>query len=138
MDSFTLSRNWFNWCFENPSKIDKELLNNYKVKGVSNYDNGGFYMIKYNKNAYIGKSIDYLSRIKSHFQISSNKTRIDVELNNNGDFYESFLLAKYSDLGINFHNRKLETIIEQTFIQIAIHKELNMLNDRIYGHLQII
>jgi len=39
---------------------------------------------------------------------------------------------------IDFHSRKLETIIEQTFIQIAIKRNKSVLNQRIYGHLQII
>lgn len=138
MDSFTLSRNWFNWCFENPEKINQNHISEYKIKNKQNYNKGGFYLITSCDKIYIGKSIDYMARLKSHLYPSNNKTKIDIELNKCSNEFEFYLLAKYSEIGINFFNRKLETIIEQTFIQIALNTGKELLNERIYGHLQII
>jgi len=49
-----------------------------------------------------------------------------------------YLLVRYKDVNINFHTRKLETIIEQTFISIAAENNCELLNERTYGHLQIV
>jgi hypothetical protein len=137
MNTYELSREWFEFCFENPEKIDLNFIKRYKYKPSNDYSKGGFYLIKTSKGIYIGKSINYINRIKQHLYNSSNKIDIDKILNTN-TYIESYLLLGYNAVGINYHTRKLETIIEQTFISIAINKNIKILNKRIYGHLQIV
>lgn len=137
MNGYDLSRTWFDWCFENPEKIEINTIKTYKIKSKTDYSKGGFYMIKnkINNKCYIGKSIDYMARLKQHFYHSSNSLIIDKELNKSFDDFEFFLLVKYKDVGINFFNRKLETIIEHRLI-----KKINSIvplgyNNRYYGHI---
>mgnify|MGYP003534834571 FL=1 len=72
--------------------------------------------IKTNKS-YIGKSIDYLARLKQHLYKSSSKNPIDSELKINLNDFKFYLLGRYVDYDINFFNRKLEIIIEHKFIK---------------------
>ena len=111
----------------------------YKIKPYSGYSNGGWYMIvnKETKQSYIGKSQDYMARLKQHTYKSTNKMLIDIEINNNINIFEYFLLLRYDEIGIDFKNRKYETIIEQTLI-----KKYNTIypqgyNVRTYEHIRI-
>lgn len=137
MNSYELSRAWFDWCFENPEKINIEDVIKYSIKRNIDYKKGGFYFIV-NKNenkCYIGKSINYMARLKQHLYPSNERTNIDIELKNSLEKFEFYLLAKYSDLDINFFNRKLETIIEHRFISIALSNNYKIYNTNHYGHL---
>lgn len=87
---------------------------------------------------YIGKSIDYMGRLKSHLRDSNNDLEVDKTLTNRKGNCSLYLLMSYSNTNLNFFNRKYETIIEQTFINIAMQKQISTLNKKIYGHLQII
>ena len=137
MNGYELSRLWFDFCFENPEKIKPNLILSYKISPNKDYSRGGFYMIinRVTKMIYIGKSIDYMARLKQHLYLSSNKTLIDKELNYNPDLFDFYLLAKYEDIGINFFNRKLETVIEHRFIGKANSLYPNGYNNTYYGHL---
>jgi len=137
MNSYELSRAFFDWSFENPEKIKLEDVFKSKSSPLRDYSNGGFYLINTEFGLYIGKSIDYMYRLRSHLQKSSNKTTIDRLLNNCNNI-DTYLLLNYKEAGVNFFNRKLEIIIDQTFVSIAHSHNYNVLNDRIYGHLQII
>jgi hypothetical protein len=137
MNSYKLSRLFFDWSFNNPSKITLEDVYKSKSLPLKDYSNGGFYLIDTEFGLYIGKSIDYMFRLKTHLRKSTNKILIDRVLNNCNSI-DVYLLLKYSDVNVNFYTRKLETIIEQTFISIASKHNYNLLNDRIYGHLQIV
>ena len=137
MNGYELSRQWFDFSFENPSKIKIEDILEYSIKGSTDYKKGGFYLIlnKTENKCYIGKSINYMARLKQHLYPSNKRTNIDVELKNSLDKFEFYLLAKYSDLDINFYNRKLETIIEHRFISTALCHNYKIYNTRHYGHL---
>lgn len=137
MKGYELSRLWFDFCFENPEKIKPNHIYSYKIRKSRDYSKGGFYMIvnRITKMIYIGKSIDYMARLKQHLYQSSNKTLIDKNLKKNPELFDFFLLAKYEDIGINFFNRKLETIIEHRFIGIANSIYPKGYNNTYYGHL---
>ena len=112
-----------------------EILS-HKIKPNKDYSRGGFYLIKNvsNNKCYIGKSINYKSRLKQHLFNSNNKTLIDKELKLNINNFKFYLISEYKEFGINFFNRKLETLIEQKYI-----KEFNTINPngynlRTYGH----
>jgi len=138
MNSYELSRAWFDFCFENKRLIDLKDIASHKQITDGTYTRGGFYMISSIDSAYVGKSIDYMKRLKSHTYPSSNKIRIDKELNGNINDFNFYLLLDYNSCGINFFTRHMEVIIEQTFIDIAKRNYNTLLNDKIYGHLQII
>lgn len=137
INGYELSRAWFNWCFENPEKISPKEIQSCNGRKSRSYIEGGFYMIKNTVNGkiYVGKSMNYLARLKEHQYPSSNKSLIDIDINNKDMKFEYFLLAKYKDLGINFFNRELETIIEHRFITIAGSTNPHGYNRRHYGHL---
>ncbi len=103
-------------------KIKKtDILNykcNLKYRKTDDYSKGGFYMIRHlnSGKSYIGKSIDYMARLKQHTYNSNKKTNIDVALKVNIDEFEFYLVFDYKVFGINYFNRKLETIIEQKLI----------------------
>jgi hypothetical protein len=137
MNSYDLSRKWFDWCFENPEKIKIEDILKYSIKRSTDYKEGGFYLIlnRTENKCYIGKSINYMARLKQHLYPSNKITNIDIELKNSLDEFEFYLLANYLDLDINFHNRKLETIVEHKFISTALFHNYKIYNTRHYGHL---
>lgn len=131
-------RNRLDHHFENPEIITLEDILSYTFKRVNNYEKGGFYMIESYQNIYIGRSKDFMYRLRQHTYKSTVKTKVDIELNKSIGEYKFYLLANYKAFSIDFFNRKLETIIEQTFIAIALNKGKNILNDKIHGHLQVI
>lgn len=96
----------------------KDILS-YKIKKRKNYLLGGFYMIKNIKTnkCYIGKSIDYLARLRQHLYKSNSKNLVDIELRNNVSDFKFYLLENYIEYDINFFNRKLEIKIEHRFIK---------------------
>lgn len=119
----------------------KEILINeillHKIKPNKDYSKGGFYLIKNFKNnkCYIGKSINYMSRLKQHLFNSNNKLLIDKELNLDVNNFKFYLISEYNEFGIDFFNRRFETLIEQKYI-----KEFNTIipngyNIRTYGHI---
>ena len=119
-------------------KIEIQEIVNYKIKYRIGYSLGGFYLIRnpLNGKCYIGKSMDYMARIKQHTYPSNNKLVIDKELNLYGwENFEYFVLDNYVRLDINHYTRKLETIYEHRFI--TFHKTFHPhgYNQRHYGHL---
>lgn len=125
-------------CFNNPKEINILDIYSCTIRYSRDYSLGGFYKIESDSNIYIGKSKDFMGRLKQHTFKSSNKTRIDKDLKINLEYYKYYLILDYKSQSINFSNRKLETILEQTFIKLANSSNKNILNDRVYGHISII
>lgn len=101
------------------------------------YSRGGFYMIKHeNGMCYIGKSVDYMHRLKSHIKCSP-KLLIDVHLHSEIRLFKFYLINDYDYSEINFHNRHLETVYEQTLIKIYQTKHPKGYNIKTYEHLCI-
>lgn len=126
-----------NLLFENKKLLSIKDIYSYKIKPIKGYENGGFYMIlnKENNTCYIGKSIDFYSRLKIHLYKSHNKTNIDIALKSNVHDFEFYLIATYKELGINFFNRKLETIYEHRLMTEASNNKFNLYNSIHYGHI---
>jgi hypothetical protein len=100
------------------------------------YSNGGFYLIIGDENDfYIGKSIDYMYRLKVHSYKSSDKLNIDKKLNDGFDLFNFYLILTYNEIGINFFNRKLETVIEHRLISEAKKIFTKTYNKQHYGHI---
>jgi len=120
-------------------EIFLEEILNYKIKYNKDYSKGGFYLIKntLNNKCYIGKSINYMSRLKQHTYKSNDKTIIDKELNLNIKSFKFYLISEYNEFGINFFNRKLETIIEHRYIYNFKTIHPKGYNVRTYEHIQI-
>ena len=116
-------------------EIPLEEILNHKIKDNRNYLFGGFYMIenKINGKKYIGKSINYMSRLKQHTYFSKSKTLIDLELNKDLNSFKFYLISTYVDLEINFFNRRKETEIEQGLITKNNANYPNGYNIRYYG-----
>jgi len=108
------------FCFYGMKEISINDIVSYKVKNNNRgYGKGGFYMIECSINGmrYIGKSIDYMSRLKQHTYPSQRKTAIDRAINEYGiGSFKFYLLAEYSEFNINFYTRSLETVIENRLI----------------------
>ena len=119
-------------------EINIEDISSYKIKYRKGYSLGGFYLIvnMLNNKGYIGKSMDYMARLKQHTYKSSNKTEIDKAINEFGIYnFKYYLLDDYIRLDINHFNRKLETIYEHRFItKFKTFYPLGY-NIRHYGHL---
>ena len=91
-----------------------------KKKSHSDYNHGGWYLIlnKLNNKRYIGKSIEYMFRLKQHLNLKNPKTVIDKEIKIIGyENFEFYLLNHYNEYNINFFNRKLEVKIENELIK---------------------
>lgn len=119
-------------------EIEIEKILCYKIKQRNGYCLGGFYLIrnKINNKCYIGKSMDYMARLKQHTFPSSKKTKIDKSLKEFGyNNFEYFLLENYVNLEINHFTRKLETIYEHRFITKFKTNYPHGYNERCYGHL---
>lgn len=119
-------------------KICIEQILSYKIKPRKDYSYGGFYLIKniVSGKCYVGKSIDYMARLKQHTFKSKSKTMIDAALKNEGfENFEFYLLATYQELDINFFNRKLETVIEHRLITKYKSNYPIGYNERHYGHI---
>lgn len=122
-------------------KINLNDILNYKCKlpykSKDDYSKGGFYIIKHIKyeKSYIGKSIDYMARLKQHTYNSNKKTIIDIALKTNINDFEFYLIYDYQFFKINFFNRKLETIIEQHLIKEYKTYSPFGYNVRYYGHI---
>jgi len=102
-------------------KINIEEIVSYrqKKKSHSDYSLGGWYMIVDDSNGkkYIGKSIEYMFRLRQHLFIKNPKTLVDGIIKDKGMYNFSFYLIKeYNSLKINFFNRKLESKIENKLI----------------------
>lgn len=136
LSTCNIDRSWLNSKFHRAKEINiSDVLKHKHLSG--DYSKGGFYLIKTDAGSYIGKSMDYLNRLKQHIYKSSHRTDIDRVLNSITE-YKLYLILDYKSVGINFFNRRLETIIEQTFIAIALNEKHKLLNKTVYGHLQII
>jgi len=101
-------------------KINVEDIIIYRRKRVnhSDYRYGGWYLI-YNRKTnrgYVGKSIEYMFRLRQHLLIKNPKTLIDIELKANPDDFDYFLIDSYANKEINFFNRENEMIIESALI----------------------
>lgn len=91
-----------------------------KKKSHSDYTFGGWYMIldKNNNKKYIGKSIEYMFRLRQHVNIKNPKTLIDDIIKDKGSNNFSFYLLKnYKEFNVNFFNRKIEYKIEKQLIK---------------------
>lgn len=108
---------------------------NHKIKYNRNYLFGGFYMIenRINGKKYIGKSINYMSRLKQHTYKSKSKTIIDLELKEDLNNFRFYLISTYVELNINFFNRNKETEVEQSLITENKTNYPNGYNVRYYG-----
>mgnify|MGYP003462550266 CR=1 FL=1 len=116
-----------------------DILSYKKVKYNKCYTYGGVYMIydTVNNKYYIGKSIDYMHRLKDHYynSLRNSGLLIDKTMHNRIDEFRFYLLSAYTELKINFFNRKQEIVLEQSFIntyQSFFPKGYNILH---YGHL---
>jgi len=121
----------------NMIEINIENILSYKIKQVKDFNKGGFYLIlntRTNKK-YIGKSIDYLGRLKQHLYKSNNRTLIDIELKKSISDYKFYLLHSYNDFDINFFNRNKSTIIEQKLIKEKKSYYPNGFNVAYYEHI---
>lgn len=117
------------------TEIPLQEILNHKIKDNRNYLSGGFYMIenKINGKRYIGKSINYMSRLKQHTYKSKSKTIIDSELKKGLHDFRFYLISTYLELDINFFNRRKETEIEQSLITENKTDYPNGYNVRCYG-----
>ncbi len=93
----------------------------YKTERRSgDYSLGGFYLILDTKNnkGYIGKSVNVLKRLKSHYYKSNNNKGliIDLSMHDRVTEFRFFIIYTYLNLGINFFTRKLEQVYEHTLI----------------------
>ena len=91
-----------------------------KKKSHSDYTYGGWYMIldKNNNNKkYVGKSIEYMFRLRQHLNVNNPKTLIDVIIKDKGvSNFSFYLLKSYKELNVNFFNRKIEYKVEKQLI----------------------
>ena len=118
-------------------EIFLDQILSYKIKENKDYLQGGFYLIQNTVSGkkYVGKSINYMSRLKQHTFKSANKTLIDIDLNLNISEFKFYLIKDYAELEINFFNRKKESIIEQEFIYKNNANYPLGYNIRCYGRL---
>lgn len=103
------------------TEIFKEDILSYKTlkKSHSDYTYGGWYLIKCicSGKMYIGKSIEYMSRLRQHIKIKNPKINIDKEIKENGiDNFKFYLVLEYSFFDVTFSNRKIEQKIEHRLI----------------------
>ena len=121
----------------NIETIGIESIISYKIKPLRDYNKGGFYLIrnKINNKCYVGKSVDYMARLKQHTFKSSSKSDIDRALNLGLHNFEYYILGKYKDIGISYFNKKAETKIEHLLIEMFKSMQPNGYNNRYYGHL---
>lgn len=99
--------------------IDEILLFRPARKSHSDYSFGGWYLIENTKTnmKYIGKSIDFMHRLKQHLKMKNPKMLIDNEINRYGhDSFKFYLIKHYNEVGVNFFNRKIECEIENKMI----------------------
>lgn len=127
----------FNKYFAKIRKIYHQDIISSRASKRGDYNKGGFYMILNKRDGivYIGKSVNYLFRIRQHLRPSVNKSVIDFLLKNENIKFEFYLLMDYKELGINYNNRKLEVIIEDRLITLAKEKFNGVYNIKHYGHL---
>lgn len=108
-------------CEEKKVSINDIKTYTTKRKNCGDYSLGGYYLIYDTKNdkGYIGRSLNVLERLRSHYYLSTaNKgLLIDRELNNRIDDFNFYVLGKYTDLNIDFYTRKLGGVIEYKFIE---------------------
>ncbi len=118
-------------------EISVDEIKSYSIKRNLDYSKGGFYMIKnINSNkAYIGKSKNYMQRLKQHLYKSSKKSLIDIDLKSDIVNFKFFLIFTYSELNINFFNKKNEIIFEHRLITKYKSNYPFGYNISHYGHL---
>ena len=102
-------------------EINVSEIIKYRRRRASHYDYdyGGWYMIEdtQSNKKYIGKSIEYMERLRQHVTLKNPKTVIDKNIKEKGiDFFKFYLLDKYENYNICFHTRKNETKIEHSLI----------------------
>lgn len=104
----------------NEISIDHILQYKKERNGNGDYSLGGIYLIydSVHKKGYVGKSINVIKRLKSHLALAKSNKGICIDKTMHGRLsdFKFFILSKYDDLGIDFFNRKLESIIEHTLI----------------------
>lgn len=93
----------------------------YKTENkTGDYSLGGFYLIfdTINNKGYIGKSINTINRLKSHYYnaINNKGIAIDISMHNRISDFRFYIIDTYVNLGINFFNRKLEQVYEHALI----------------------
>lgn len=100
----------------------QEILSYTKERsGRGDYSLGGFYMIKNIKNdmAYIGKSLNPLKRLRSHYYNAKRNSGIyiDTQMHGHLDDFEFYLISFYVDMGIDFFTKRMEIQVEQQYIK---------------------
>lgn len=122
-------------------KYNDIITYNSKRINCGDYSFGGFYLItdNENNNLYVGKSIDVMLRLKNHIYNAKrqNGLNIDLHLSNKPELFKYFIIESYINLKINFFNRKLETIYENTFINKFDTICPKGLNYKYYDNLRI-
>jgi hypothetical protein len=104
------------------TKIHLKDVLKYKQrrKSHSDYDYGGWYLIENTLNGkkYIGRSIEYLFRLRQHVTFKNPKILIDKEIKKYGmSNFNFYVIDVYSSYNIDFFNRKIQGVIEQKFIK---------------------
>lgn len=94
----------------------------YTVKNrrYGDYSMGAFYLItdENKKPLYVGKAICLMERLKSHYYYLKRDKGLAVDryMYLHQDRIRFFIIDTYKNIGIDFFNRKLESIIEHTYI----------------------
>jgi predicted GIY-YIG superfamily endonuclease len=109
----------------------------YKIKPIKGYSLGGFYLIENTQNGfkYVGRSIDYMARLKQHIKIHKPKTLIDIALKSDLHKFKFYLISTYNEHSIDFFTRKSATTIEHNLISKYDTFNPKGYNNVYYGHL---
>ena len=118
--------------------IDEIIKYKTKRKSKGDYSYGGFYLITdYDmKPIYVGKSIDYMLRLKNHLtNAKSNRGIVVDNIISSMSNARYFLIESYNNLGINFFTRSLEVYYENKYINKFNTFTPNGYNFTYYGNL---
>ena len=104
------------------SRIPLRSISNYKKKRDKHWDYslGGWYMILDVSNGmkYIGKSVEFMFRLKQHLNVKNPKILIDKIIKEKGiECFEYYVLDKYTRHNIDFFSRSKEISIENMLIK---------------------
>lgn len=117
-----------------------EIISYKKAKCNRCYTYGGIYLIydTLNNKYYVGKSIEYMQRLKSHYNNSLRNSGIYIDkcMHNRLNDFKFYILATYKELKINFFNRYEEIITENAFINTYQSLYPKGYNKTYYGYLQ--
>lgn len=100
-------------------KLNEILTYKSVRKKHYDYSFGGWYLIENTTTnmKYVGKSIDFMHRLKQHLKMKNPKILIDAEINKFGaESFKFFLIKHYNEVGVNFFNRSIEHELENKLI----------------------